>query len=78
MSAIGRKRTLLLPIFEVFQRPLSGKADIKLISSERSANDPLRTYSRRGVVCGFSGDDTILGARCIGTHLGIYSRYSLS
>ena len=43
-SACGRKRTLVLPDIGMSERPLSGKADIKLISPNRSAIDPKRTF----------------------------------
>ncbi len=43
MSASGRKRTLIPRSHQQFERPLSGKADIKLISDKGSANDPKRT-----------------------------------
>jgi hypothetical protein len=43
MTAIGRKRPLILLILTTIERPLLGKADIKLILVKRSANDPKRT-----------------------------------
>ena len=43
MSALGRKRTLISVAFVVPGRPLSGKADIKLILTKEAANDPLLT-----------------------------------
>ncbi len=39
MSALGRKRTVILVIFEPTERPLSGKADIAVVESRRAAND---------------------------------------
>ena len=44
MSASGRKRTLIPAVFGVIERPLSGKADIRLELVKRAANDPKRTY----------------------------------
>ena len=44
MSGRGRKRTLELADFGVSERPLLGKADIKLILGKRAANDPKQTY----------------------------------
>ena len=45
MSACGRKRTLNLLCFRSSERPVSGKADIRLESRKRSANDPKRSIA---------------------------------
>ncbi len=46
-SAYGRKRTLVLPDIGMSERPLSGKADIKLNLDKRSANDAKQPFAPR-------------------------------
>ena len=45
MSAVGRKRTLVLTVLEHFERPLSPKADLELILTKEAANDPKRAFT---------------------------------
>ena len=42
-TALGRKRPFKIDQIQSSERPLSGKADIKLNLGNRSANDPKRT-----------------------------------
>ncbi len=39
------KRTLISAVFGVIERPLSGKADIRLILTKKAANDPFLPIS---------------------------------
>ncbi len=48
MTAIGRKRTVILFIFEPTERPVSGKADIH--QKGRYESDPLLALVRASVV----------------------------
>jgi hypothetical protein len=45
MSAVGRKRNLVLEVLERFERPLSPKADLELVLTKEAANDPTRTFT---------------------------------
>ncbi len=47
MSAVGRKLPLITSIFKQIERPLSGKADIQILVSEKSLrNDRYAPESR--------------------------------
>ncbi len=49
--SLGRKRTLIPTVFGVPERPLLGKADIRLDLPKRSANDPKRTFGDPLPIC---------------------------